>query len=70
MSRIVQKRAAAIGLDPTLFAGHSLRSELYFERRRLWGVASDRRPAAHKKLDTTPGYVLVAFPRPLRKGVL
>ncbi len=61
VARIVQKRAAAVGLDPTLFAGHSLRSG-YISSAADHGASlqaiADH--AAHKKLDTTRGYVQVA----------
>jgi urease accessory protein len=60
-ARIVQKRAAAVGLDPTLFAGHSLRSG-YISSAADHGASlqaiADH--ATHKKLDTTRGYVQVA----------
>jgi integrase len=61
VARIVQKRAAAVGLDPTLFAGHSLRSG-YISSAADHGASlqaiADH--AAHKKLDTTRGYVQIA----------
>jgi site-specific recombinase XerD len=61
VARIVQKRAAAVGLDPTLFAGHSLRSG-YISSAADHGASlqSIAVHAAHKKLDTTRGYVQVA----------
>jgi site-specific recombinase XerD len=61
VARIVQKRAAAAGLDPTLFAGHSLRSG-YISSAADHGASlqSIADHAAHKRLDTTRGYVQVA----------
>ena len=61
VARIVQKRTAAPGLDPTLFAGHSLRSG-YISSAADHGASlqaiADH--ALHKKLDTTRGYVQIA----------
>jgi site-specific recombinase XerD len=61
VARIVQKRTAAVGLDPTLFAGHSLRSGYISSAAdhgaSLQAIADD---ALHKKLDTTRGYVQIA----------
>jgi site-specific recombinase XerD len=61
VARIVQKRTAAVGLDPTLFAGHSLRSG-YISSAADHGASlqSIADHAAHKKLDTTRGYVQIA----------
>jgi integrase len=50
VARIVQKRAAAVGLDPTL-------SSAADHGASLQAIADH---AAHKKLDTTRGYVQVA----------
>jgi site-specific recombinase XerD len=61
VARIVQQRAAAVGLDPTLFAGHSLRSGYISsaaDHGALLQAIADH--AAHKKLDTTRSYVQVA----------
>jgi integrase len=61
VARIVQKRAAAVGLDPTLFAGHSLRSGyISSAAERGASLVSIAAHAAHKKLDTTRGYVQIA----------
>jgi len=61
VARIVKKRAAAIGLDPRLFAGHSLRSG-YISSAADAGASllSIAQHAGHAKLDTTRGYVQVA----------
>jgi site-specific recombinase XerD len=61
VARIVQKRAAAAGLDPTLFAGHSLRSG-YISSAAEQGASlvSIAAHADHKKIDTTRGYVQIA----------
>jgi site-specific recombinase XerD len=61
VARIVQKRAAAVGLDPTLFAGHSLRSGyISSAAERGASLVSIAAHADHKKLDTTRGYVQIA----------
>jgi integrase len=61
VARIVQKRAAAAGLDPTLFAGHSLRSGyISSAAERGASIVSIAARANHKKLDTTRGYVQIA----------
>jgi integrase len=61
VARIVQKRAAAAGLDPTLFAGHSLRSGyISSAAERGASLVSIAAHANHKKLDTTRGYVQIA----------
>jgi site-specific recombinase XerD len=61
VARIVQKRAAAAGLDPTLFAGHSLRSGyISSAAERGASLVSIAAHADHKKIDTTRGYVQIA----------
>lgn len=57
---IVKARVAAIGLDPTTFAGHSLRSG-YITTAADHGASlqSIAGHAAHAKIDTTLGYVQV-----------
>jgi len=61
VARIVKRRAQAAGLDPKVFAGHSLRSGFITSAAdagaSLQGIASH---AGHEKLDTTMGYVQVA----------
>lgn len=61
VARVAKKRAAAIGLDPALFAGHSLRSGFITsasdDDASLVKIADH---AAHKKLDTTRGYMQTA----------
>ena len=54
-------RTAAAGLDPTLFAGHSLRSG-YISSAAEQGASlvSIAAHADHKKIDTTRGYVQIA----------
>ena len=60
VARIIQTRAGAIGLDPTSFGGHSLRSGFITSAAdsgaTLQSIASH---AAHAKIDTTLGYVQV-----------
>ncbi len=60
VARIVQARAAGIGLDPTSFGAHSLRSGLITSAAdsgaSLQAIANH---AGHAKLDTTMGYVQV-----------
>lgn len=61
VARIAKKRAAAIGLDPTLFAGHSLRSG--FITSATDDDASLIKTAnhvGHAKLDTTREYAQTA----------
>jgi len=73
VARIVKKRCAAIGLDPTVFAGHSLRSG-YITSAAEHGasLAKIADQAGHAKLDTTRGYVQVtdAFRDHSGKGFL
>lgn len=61
VARIVKARAQAAGLDPKVFAGHSLRSGFITTAAdhgaSLQSIADH---AAHEKLDTTLGYVQVA----------
>lgn len=60
VARIIQARAGAIGLDPSSFGGHSLRSGFITSAAdsgaTLQSIANH---AAHAKLDTTLGYVQV-----------
>lgn len=60
VARIVKARAAAIGLDPNSFGGHSLRSGFITSAAdsgaTLQNIATH---AGHAKLDTTLGYVQV-----------
>jgi site-specific recombinase XerD len=61
VARIIKKRAAAIGLDPALFSGHSLRSGFITsaaEHGASLSKIADQ--AGHSKLDTTRSYVQVA----------
>jgi site-specific recombinase XerD len=58
VARIVQKRAAAVGLDPTLFALRSGYISSAADHGASLQAIADH--AAHKKLDTTRGYVQVA----------
>ena len=61
VARIVKKRARAAGLDPKLFAGHSLRSGFLTTAGEH---GADLRRAAdhahHAKLDTTRGYMQIS----------
>lgn len=61
VARIIKKRAAAIGLDPASFSGHSLRSGFITSAAEhgasLTKIADQ---AGHAKLDTTRGYMQVA----------
>jgi integrase len=63
VARIVKARVKAIGLDPTLFAGHSLRSG-YISTAADHGASlqSIASHAGHEKIDTTMGYVQVREP--------
>jgi site-specific recombinase XerD len=61
VARIVKKRAAIAGLDPALFAGHSLRSGFITSASDAGAeLASIAKHAGHAKIDTTLGYVVVA----------
>jgi len=61
VARIVKKRIAAVGLDPKLFAGHSLRSGyISSAAEHNASLVSIAAHAGHEKLDTTRGYVQVA----------
>ncbi|HEX4043247.1 MAG TPA: tyrosine-type recombinase/integrase [Xanthobacteraceae bacterium] len=61
VARIVKKRAAQVGLDPTLFAGHSLRSGFITSAADAGAeLAAIAKHAGHAKIDTTLGYVQVA----------
>jgi integrase len=58
VARIVKKRAREIGLDPSLFAGHSLRSGyITTADERGAPIAAIAAHAGHAKLDTTRGYM-------------
>lgn len=61
VTAVIKKRCAAIGLDPALFAGHSLRSGFITSAAEhgasLTKIAEQ---AGHAKLDTTRGYVQTA----------
>lgn len=60
VARIIKKRCAAIGLDPKLFSGHSLRSGFITsaaEHGASLSKIADQ--AGHSKLDTTRAYVQV-----------
>jgi site-specific recombinase XerD len=58
--RILKARVRAIGLDPAVFAGHSLRSG-YISTPADHGASlqSIANHAGHEKIDTTLGYVQV-----------
>jgi site-specific recombinase XerD len=61
VARIVKKRCAAIGLDPALFSGHSLRSGFITSAAEAGASLSKiADQAGHAKLDTTREYVQVA----------
>lgn len=61
VARIAKKRAAAIGLDPALFAGHSLRSGFISSASdHDASIAKIADHAGHAKLDTTRGYMQTA----------
>jgi site-specific recombinase XerD len=61
VARVVKKRIALMGLDPALFAGHSLRSGFITSASDAGAeLASIAKHAGHAKLDTTLGYVQVA----------
>ncbi len=61
VARIAKKRAAAIGLDATLFAGHSLRSGFISSASdHDASIAKIADHAGHAKLDTTRGYMQTA----------
>jgi site-specific recombinase XerD len=61
VARIIKKRAAAIGLDPKFFSGHSLRSG-YASTAADHGaeLGSIANHLGHSKLDTTRAYVQIA----------
>jgi site-specific recombinase XerD len=60
VARIVKRRAAAIGLDPTSVAGHSLRSGFITSAADAGAeLATIAKHAGHAKIDTTLGYVQV-----------
>jgi site-specific recombinase XerD len=61
VARIVKKRVAQIGLDPALFAGHSLRSGFITSASDAGAeLASIAKHAGHSKIETTFSYVQVA----------
>jgi site-specific recombinase XerD len=61
VARVAKKRTAAIGLDPKLFAGHSLRSGFITSAAEAGAaLTSIADHAGHAKLDTTRGYMQVA----------
>lgn len=61
VARIVKKRCAQIGLDPTSVAGHSLRSGFITSAADAGAeLATIAKHAGHAKIDTTLGYVQVA----------
>lgn len=61
VARIIKRRAAAAGLDPKLFAGHSLRSGYITSASDHGASLQDiANHAGHEKLDTTRGYMQVA----------
>jgi site-specific recombinase XerD len=61
VARIVKARVRAAGLDPKVFAGHSLRSGFITSAAdagaSIQGIATH---SGHEKLDTTMGYIQVA----------
>jgi len=60
VARIVKKRAAQIGIDPSSVAGHSLRSGFITSASDAGAeLAAIAKHAGHAKLDTTLGYVQV-----------
>jgi integrase len=60
VARIVKKRAREIGLDPALFAGHSLRSGFITSADEYDApLEKTAAHAGHAKLDTTRGYIQV-----------
>jgi len=71
VARIVKARCKAIGLDPKLFAGHSLRSGFITSAADHGAsLAAIAKHAGHEKLDTTkirPGGR--RLPRPQRQGL-
>jgi site-specific recombinase XerD len=61
VARIIKARVRAAGLDPRLFAGHSLRSGFITSAADAGAsLQSIANHAAHESLDTTLGYVQVA----------
>jgi len=61
VARIVKRRSKAIGLEPKLFSGHSLRSGFITSAADHGAsLAAIAKHAGHEKLDTTMGYVQVA----------
>lgn len=61
VARVVQQRMKAAGFDPTLFAGHSLRSGFITSAADAGADLNKiRTHAGHSKLDTTLSYMQVA----------
>lgn len=61
VARIVKKRFAQIGIDPSSVAGHSLRSGFITSASDAGAeLATIAKHAGHAKIDTTLGYVQVA----------
>lgn len=61
VARIVKKRAAQVGIDPSSVAGHSLRSGFITSASDAGAeLATIAKHAGHAKIDTTLGYVHVA----------
>jgi hypothetical protein len=57
VSRMIKRRCAAVGLDPALFASHSLRSGFITSAATEGApIAAIALHAGHKKFDTTMGY--------------
>jgi integrase len=58
VSRMIKRHCAAVGLDPALFASHSLRSGFITSAATEGApIAAIALHAGHKKFDTTMGYV-------------
>ena len=58
VSRMIKRRCAAVGLDPALFASHSLRSGFITSAATEGApIAAIALHAGHKKFDTTMSYV-------------
>ena len=56
--RAIKRHAAAAGLDPAAFAGHSLRSGFLTSAAEAWADALKMAEVSrHKSLDTLRGYV-------------
>jgi site-specific recombinase XerD len=58
IARMIQKYAARTGLDPQMFAGHSLRAGFLTEASRSGATISKMQEVSrHKKVDVLLGYV-------------